>query len=354
MRYFLIVAVLLTMIAPNAYGQKLKWYDAAGNPLANSDPAFPTDPGPTDDIVVPAGFGVEVLANVEFKSLTLQPSSGPVTWVDGNGFVAFGQVSVEGEAGFDFIDFRSAATPESKLVVSRSDNTSTYLGIDGQLAFDQVVVDGQLTAGTKNKQIGQATLSPSVAPNIPNKPLLITTEQSTLVATLGEQDSAVVASRIDVSGIAELNSFFQINAARDILNAIDGPLTVLTAESFAPGSRISGQRQLENGSYLVPFMDDRSIVLKTVALGDADGSGAIDIGDFGILKESFGKAWSAMSGSAWQNGDLDGNRVIDLNDFGMLKDSFGGVAPVPEPSALLLACLGGLALLAKRRIRGGF
>ncbi len=54
-------------------------------------------------------------------------------------------------------------------------------------------------------------------------------------------------------------------------------------------------------------------------------------------------------------GDIDGNGKVDLSDFGILKENFGksGGAAVPEPSTLALAGLGlaGLALRAGLRRR---
>lgn len=72
--------------------------------------------------------------------------------------------------------------------------------------------------------------------------------------------------------------------------------------------------------------------------GDANGDGAVDLADFGVLKANFGE------GTTRAQGDFDGNQVIDLVDFGILKANFGtsGTVMAPEPSGL---ALGGLALL---------
>jgi hypothetical protein len=62
-------------------------------------------------------------------------------------------------------------------------------------------------------------------------------------------------------------------------------------------------------------------------------------------------------GSSGIEGDIDGNGKVDLTDFGILKENFGksGGAAVPEPSSLLLLGLGGLmglaALVRKRMAR---
>jgi hypothetical protein len=50
---------------------------------------------------------------------------------------------------------------------------------------------------------------------------------------------------------------------------------------------------------------------------------------------------------------LNGDAKIDLTDFGILKENFGKTAgaAVPEPSTLLLLTIGGLAALIARRTR---
>ena len=50
-------------------------------------------------------------------------------------------------------------------------------------------------------------------------------------------------------------------------------------------------------------------------------------------------------------GDTSRDGSVDLTDFGILKDNFGksGAAAVPEPSTWLLMALGALALLGLRR-----
>lgn len=51
--------------------------------------------------------------------------------------------------------------------------------------------------------------------------------------------------------------------------------------------------------------------------GDANHDGRVDLSDFGLLKELFGRQGP---GSA---ADFDHNGVVDLSDFGVLKDNFG-------------------------------
>ncbi|MFO0897487.1 MAG: dockerin type I domain-containing protein [Pirellulales bacterium] len=57
------------------------------------------------------------------------------------------------------------------------------------------------------------------------------------------------------------------------------------------------------------------------AAGDIDGDGAVDLVDFGILKEHFGAPSATRS-----DGDLSGDGRVDLDDFGILKANFAPAA----------------------------
>lgn len=85
--------------------------------------------------------------------------------------------------------------------------------------------------------------------------------------------------------------------------------------------------------------------------GDYNGDGAVDGADFLVWQRSLGAA-SAPAGSG-----ADGNAsgVVDAGDLTVWKDHFGSiggtpVAAVPEPSATVLAAVGALRLLRRRRV----
>ncbi|MFW6145702.1 MAG: dockerin type I domain-containing protein [Planctomycetota bacterium] len=57
--------------------------------------------------------------------------------------------------------------------------------------------------------------------------------------------------------------------------------------------------------------------------GDADGDGDVDLDDFSVLKNNFGRT-GVTAGAA--EGDFDGDGDVDLDDFTILKNNFGTTA----------------------------
>jgi plastocyanin len=81
--------------------------------------------------------------------------------------------------------------------------------------------------------------------------------------------------------------------------------------------------------------------------GDANLDFAVDLEDFGLLKQYFGV------GTTRGEGDFDHDGKVDLNDFGILKENFGRAAAVPEPASGALLALGAATWLLQRRRRSG-
>jgi hypothetical protein len=82
--------------------------------------------------------------------------------------------------------------------------------------------------------------------------------------------------------------------------------------------------------------------------GDADENGVVDAADYIALKTHIGQG----SGATTADGDFDGDEDVDRADFLILRANFGRLAPagpVPEPSALAVLALGGLAAALRRR-----
>lgn len=85
--------------------------------------------------------------------------------------------------------------------------------------------------------------------------------------------------------------------------------------------------------------------------GDYNGDGAVDGADFLVWQRSLGVAASPAGSGA----DGDANGIVDAGDLTVWKDHFGGnagtpVSAVPEPGAALLAAMGAIGLLRRRRV----
>jgi hypothetical protein len=121
-------------------------------------------------------------------------------------------------------------------------------------------------------------------------------------------------------------------------------------DSGIPGEGIQGASPIEGQTYVLQIsigdhlMSDRPPPFP----GDANHDGKVDLSDFGIVKENFGK-----SSVVWEQGDFDADAKVTLSDFGIVKANFGKIqtsnaaTAVPEPSSCALALLGGLLLLRK-------
>ena len=98
-------------------------------------------------------------------------------------------------------------------------------------------------------------------------------------------------------------------------------------------------------------IDIDNVSLSTLADGDANGDGNVDLTDLSTVLNNFG-----ATASAWGSGNFDGAPSIDLTDLSDVLNNFGtsasAAAPAiaaPEPAAALLLALGTPLMLARRR-----
>jgi hypothetical protein len=87
----------------------------------------------------------------------------------------------------------------------------------------------------------------------------------------------------------------------------------------------------------------------SVASADFDGNQVVDGNDFLIWQRGFGGVGTGTPSTGDANGDLD----VDGDDLTIWKSQFGGAAisAIPEPSALLLACLAVAPAMTARKSR---
>jgi hypothetical protein len=78
--------------------------------------------------------------------------------------------------------------------------------------------------------------------------------------------------------------------------------------------------------------------------GDANEDGKVNFADYQALEAHFGM----LSGAVWTDGDFDGDGEVLFDDYQILEAHFGQ-QQIPEPAALSLLSLGGLAWACLRR-----
>ena len=92
--------------------------------------------------------------------------------------------------------------------------------------------------------------------------------------------------------------------------------------------------------------------IRIVPPGDVNGDLVVDIIDLTAMAGN----WSALSPGAksWAQGDCNGDSTVDILDLTALAANWGAETivipggPVPEPTALVLLAIGGLALIRRR------
>ena len=153
-----------------------------------------------------------------------------------------------------------------------------------------------------------------------------------------------------VGRVARLDGVLELDPGASFDPDYGDKFVILTAD------RLSGRFDLITGigwspeTYLAVLYDDRTVTVVAALPGDINIDGNVDFLDYITLKRNLG----TPRGAAWIEGDLDGDGRIGRLDFLIFTAHFGcsvGTAKevVPEPAALSLLALGGLAVLKRRR-----
>ena len=91
--------------------------------------------------------------------------------------------------------------------------------------------------------------------------------------------------------------------------------------------------------------------LTKMLLGDANGDGTVSADDYASVQAGFGD-----TGAPGLPGDANGTGTVSADDYASVQSNFGstggmGSVPVPEPSALSLLAICGLAVISRGRKR---
>jgi len=137
---------------------------------------------------------------------------------------------------------------------------------------------------------------------------------------------------------------WQFDAGNAGNGAIDDGLTYLDVVVGPTEARVNVYRDKPTGTFALA---DSVTVLGLVVPGDANGDGAVDVGDLGILGAHYGQ-----SGVTWAEGDFTAEGNVDVGDLGVLGAHYGagaGGSPVPEPASVLVLAVLATAVGRSRR-----
>ncbi len=152
--------------------------------------------------------------------------------------------------------------------------------------------------------------------------------------------------QLDVNGVATLGGALAIT--QHATPALGDVFVVLLADSMSgqfDNAAISGAA-IDANTALAVLYEPTQVRLLATCRGDATGDGAVTLADLNALGANFGAA-----AATWQQGDFNYDGEVSLLDLNALGASFGAApaaSAVPEPSGLVLVCLGGVALMRGR------
>jgi hypothetical protein len=206
------------------------------------------------------------------------------------------------------------------VVVNRDiNNTMTLtISVNTSVNFSEVSKNGTKTALTSG------TVSYTVAPadivilNWGTPTLAVTPASHAVSAGAGTTTFAV-----SNNGGSTMNWSAQVisgSSWASITNGSSGTNSGTISLSYGKNistSRTAKIRITATGAACSPT-DVTIVQAAALTPGDANGDGAVDVGDLGILAANYGG-----SGKAWAQGDFNGDGLVDVGDLGILAANYG-------------------------------
>ena len=263
------------------------------------------------------------------------------------------------------VDFVTVEGSSSEMTLEVASGAT--LTVDGSDQQGRILVYGGGTlagGGTFAASIVELFEGGKIAPGSSTGTLSIDGDLVMNEGSLLEIDLAVVGTTVTCDQLALSGDLSLAGTLQIVFNGTTFPIpgsafTFLTFDSVTGdfdeylGLDIGSDSPLE----VVFYADHADLVMSGLLPGDANGNGTVDGSDATILANYWQHGVGMTTPDAtWSMGDFNGDHVVDGSDATLLASywqcSTSGGAPtaVPEPTAVVLALFGGLALLAVRRL----
>jgi hypothetical protein len=232
-----------------------------------------------------------------------------------------------GYSGLSYWTYASCFSPYTNAILNVTGGVSP-IGLSLQGAIDEIK---NLGAVTKNLTSTGVFYCPASGYSLPTGTVAWTAQAgypiSNVTVTSGQRGFVLGLFNGD-----DGKKYFMIvnanHAASTSAAATAGTVTITFGASVDKLELINRQTgevqevQLTNhtlSQYSLPGgTGDLFRIISTVVPGDANGDGAVDVGDLGILAANYGG-----SGKSWAQGDFNGDGSVDVGDLGILAANYG-------------------------------
>ena len=314
--------------------------------------SVPSNPAP-GLVVAPNEFGIinnGIFRAVATARLTL---SGSLLDNTGGEIVAGTDSIVEFQGTFantGQLTAMPAGTITSNSVISQVAGATR---VDGALIAPALLLNGGLLTGIgvidADVTLAGGTLAPGSSPGTLH--IMGSYEQGAggvMELQLGGYTAGTDFDQLVVSDDLQLGGALMLSLWNEFLPQLGDSFTVITSGNASGGFATVDGVSIDPDLSLavVSFGNDWHVV--AALPGDANLDQLVDGGDYTIWADSY-----LATGRSWATGDFTGDGLVDGGDYTVWADHYSPASTfasaVPEPSTLVLAGVGTLALLTYRR-----